>query len=226
MKEKSIIVIVITVVFIIATGILYCVNTSKVKSEDMFLTDEVSSEATSNGNNSIDKNTSDKIEHADNKNDSNELEEQGSRETENQETEICVHICGQVKKPGVYLVNDSDRVADLIKQAGGLLKDAAPDAVNQAQHVVDGQQIYIPSKDEVVKGTSPTSMKVESTLVNINTANMEELMTLPGIGESKAKSIIKYREENQGFQSIDEIKKIEGIKDGVFRKIQDFISIS
>lgn len=101
------------------------------------------------------------------------------------------------------------------------------EAVNQARVVVDGEQIYVPSLDEV-KGAGVVSEVTERTddgKININTAEKEELMTLTGVGEAKAQSIIAYREEHGGFQSIEELMQIEGIKEGVFNKIKEDITI-
>ncbi len=164
---------------------------------------------------------------------------------------IYIHICGAVKKPDVYEVDEDTRLVDVIKLAGGLTADAAGDYVNQAAIVEDGQKVYIPTKDEV-KGTMPdgllsnesnnsnsvngnTSSKgntkaagstANTGKVNINTALAEELMTLAGIGESKAESIISYRQEHGSFKSIEEIKNINGIKDSVFNKISDMITVN
>lgn len=143
---------------------------------------------------------------------------------------IYVHLCGAVTVPDVYEVKDKTRLVEVIELAGGLLEDAAGDYVNQAAIVEDGQRIYIPTKLEVLNhttleyGDSESSSKSDK--VNINTASVEELMTLAGIGESKAKSIINYREEHNGFKSIEDIKNINGIKDSVYNKISDMITIN
>ena len=129
------------------------------------------------------------------------------------------------------------RVNDLIELAKGFTEDASIDYVNLAQKLVDGEQIYIPSKKEVLemdisftsKITSSTGNNKENEFVqeyvNINTADKSKLMTLTGIGEAKAEAIIQYREEHGGFRSIEELKQIEGIKDGVFNKIKDKITV-
>ena len=152
---------------------------------------------------------------------------------------ICVHICGQVKKPGVYEFDTCARISDGIKLAGGFTKKAAADAINQAEFLEDGTQIYIPSITEInvsqtkikqleEKTQSKTSVSTDvktSSKVNLNLATKEELMTLPGIGEAKANSIITYREEHGAFKSIEDIKNITGIKDGVFNSISDYITV-
>lgn len=156
---------------------------------------------------------------------------------------VCVYICGQVKNPGVYELKKDARLVDAIKAAGGLKKKAAGDQVNQAKHLIDGERIYIPSKDELAEGglvdnaaissdvpySDTESMgngsKTNGSKVNINQATAEQLMTLPGIGSSKASSIILYRETNGNFKSADGIMNIDGIKEGVYNKIKDLITI-
>ena len=131
------------------------------------------------------------------------------------------------KKVFVYELEQDSRVFEAIAKAGGLTENAAAEAVNQARVVVDGEQIYVPSLDEV-KGAGVVSEVTERTddgKININTAEKEELMTLTGVGEAKAQSIIAYREEHGGFQSIEELMQIEGIKEGVFNKIKEDITI-
>ena len=148
-----------------------------------------------------------------------------------EEESIAVHVCGQVKKPGVYTLAKGARVSDAIDAAGGLAKEAAGDFINQAQKVEDEQQVYVPSQEEakespkeVQQETSNDSHLENKGLVNINQATKEELMTLPGIGEAKADMIISYREEHGRFATIGEIKNISGIKDGVYNKICDLIT--
>lgn len=144
---------------------------------------------------------------------------------------IAVHVCGQVKNPGVYTLAQGARVSDAIDAAGGLTKDAAGDFINQAQKLEDEQQVYVPNQEEakespkeVQQETNNESHSENKGLVNINQATREELMTLPGIGEAKADMIITYREDHGKFASIEDIKNISGIKDGVFNKICDLIT--
>lgn len=163
-----------------------------------------------------------------------ELEQTGKDEqnrqkvtTQKKSNSIFVHVCGAVKKPGVYELQSNARICDAIKAAGGLKKKAADTEVNQAQALTDGEQVCIPYKtddeESTVASGSDTSSGMEGNKVSINRATAEELMTLPGIGASKAQSIIQYREEHGGFQKIEDIKNIQGIKDGVFNKIVDCI---
>ncbi len=158
---------------------------------------------------------------------------------------IYVHLCGAVKNPDVYKVLKDTRLVEVLKLAGGLTKAAAGDYVNQAAVVVDGEQVYIPTKDEV-EGILPDSFTEDKSSslstagdnadsagntqnpgkININKASAEELMTLTGIGEAKAESILAYREEHGGFKTVEEIMNINGIKDSVFNKISDKITVN
>ena len=138
---------------------------------------------------------------------------------------VYIHICGEVKKPGVYVFSDAPRLVEVVKHAGGFTKKADTSAVNQAESVTDGSQITIPAKQSKrsVERTRDSTTKGK---VNINTASREELMTLNGIGESKASQIISYRETNGAFEKIDDIMNITGIKEGVFSKIKENIIVS
>lgn len=133
---------------------------------------------------------------------------------------ILVYVCGQVVNPGVYALEKDARVYQAIEAAGGFLPEADSLALNQAEKLYDGQKLYVPAFGEEIK-TEET--KAEDGLININTASVEQLTTLPGIGLAKAESIIAYREANGSFETIEEIMKVEGIKEGVYNKIKDFI---
>ncbi len=133
---------------------------------------------------------------------------------------LCVHICGAVKNPGVYELPKGSRVYTLIELAGGLTDDADPNYVNQAQPLEDAAQIEIPTYEE-----AESMRRVESGLVNINTANESELCTLPGVGEAKARAIIEYRTQTGGFHAVEDIMNISGIKEGLYEKIADQICV-
>jgi len=158
-----------------------------------------------------------------------ELDEKGtSGEMESDEAEaamIFVHVCGEVNSPGVYELREGSRIFEAVNAAGGMTKTAAKNSINQAQILSDGQQIYVPSEKEI-EGQKKESEAQAYGKVNINQASKEELMELSGIGEAKADAIIRHREEKGNFSSIEEIMEIEGIKEGVFRKIEDRITIS
>lgn len=149
---------------------------------------------------------------------------------EKETADLVIYVCGEVNRPGVYELPRESRIYQALEAAGGLKETAAGTYLNQAELVSDGQSIYVPSQAQVEEGlvidqnTAKTGSS-DSTKVNLNTAAKEELMTLTGIGESKADSIIEYRETNGNFQNIEEIKNIPGIKDGVYQKIKDQISV-
>lgn len=147
------------------------------------------------------------------------------------DAQIYVYICGQVVSPGVYQISSDARVFSVIQLAGGLTEAADATLVNQAQTLEDGQMIYIPAVGEEITADMTSVLQdghlqhTDSGKVNINTANLEDLMGLPGIGEGKAQSILQYRQEHGSFQSIEEIMNVEGIKEGTYSKFKDQITI-
>lgn len=153
------------------------------------------------------------------------LEDQGSENEKEEAENICVHVCGSVNHPGVYELAKGSRIYEALEAAGGLMEESAADSINQAEILCDGQQIYVPSKEELKNQQAKTGVQDDGK-VNLNFASKEELMTLPGIGEAKADAIIRHRNEQGNFKSIEEIMEIEGIKEGVFRKIEDQITVS
>lgn len=153
----------------------------------------------------------------------------------NDSQSFVVYVTGQVKNPGVYEFPEESRIINAIDAAGGYTDEACETYLNLASALSDGQMIYVPSMDEVYSSDSDAAQgmliaqsggsisETENQLININTASKEELMTLPGIGESKAEKIISYREQNGRFSSAEGIMEISGIKDGLYNKIKDRI---
>lgn len=146
-------------------------------------------------------------------------------------SKIYVYVCGAVNSPGVYELEDGARIYEAIVCAGGLRDDADKNYVNQAQILSDGEQIYIPTEEEAAQEhlISKTEQVSDTTVdgrVDINTATKEELMTLSGIGESRAESILAYRQIHGMFQDIEELMNVEGIKEGIFQKIKDSITVN
>lgn len=163
--------------------------------------------------------------------------------------EICyVYVCGAVCVPGVYALKQGSRIYEALAMAGGLTEDASAASVNQAEPVRDGQMIYMPTEEEIQEGivlpegnrsaadgTSPEDAAGSEgnsdsganvdICVNLNTATTSELMTLPGIGQTKAERILAYREKHGGFSSVEEIMNVDGIKEGVYNRIKDNIRV-
>ena len=166
-----------------------------------------------------------------------------------EEKTLVVHICGAVSAPGVYELPAGSRIIDAVEAGGGFLPEAEEACCNLAEEIVDGCQIYIMTKSESCADgqtekkagiqTSPDSdmqttdrnvrsnsaPALENGLVNLNTADIAALTTLPGIGESRAKAIISYREQHGAFAQIEDIMKISGIKQAAFSKIKDKITV-
>lgn len=140
-----------------------------------------------------------------------------------------VHVCGEVNAPGVYELEEGSRIFQAVEKAGGLTEEAAGEYLNMAEIIRDGMKIQVPSEDEVEAGAVPVLPEQngsgQSVKVNINTAGKEQLMTLRGIGESRAEDIIRYREEHGPFGAIEEIMEISGIKDAAFQKIKEDITV-
>ena len=142
---------------------------------------------------------------------------------------VWLHVCGEVKKPGVYRFAKVPRVIDAINKAGGFTKRAQQDCINLAQVMEDGQQLVVEAiqkeKKEKKRAEKTASSNTNMNKVNINDASKEELMTLKGIGEAKAEQILSYRKTNGNFSKIEDIMMITGIKEGVFSQIKDNIMV-
>lgn len=148
--------------------------------------------------------------------------------------DIKVYVCGAVQRPDVYEISADSRIVDAVSAAGGFAIDAYPEAMNLAETVSDGSRIYVPTKEEVDAlavvysdtGSGSGDTTSDSTgRVNINTATLEELTTLPGIGDTRARAIIDYREQNGAFGNIEDIMQVTGIKEKSFSKIKDSICV-
>jgi competence protein ComEA len=138
--------------------------------------------------------------------------------------ELTVHVAGAVVHPGVVRLAPGDRVMDAVAAAGGPLPEADLEGLNLAQTVQDGQKITVPRQGEADTPASPGS-KGEGGKININTAGLQELEELPGIGPALAERIIAYREKQGGFHSVEELKQVSGIGDKKFEEIRDLVEI-
>ena len=141
---------------------------------------------------------------------------------------IYVDVCGAVENPGVYRIEAGSRVFQVLEQAGGCTEDASLETVNQADLLTDGQKIRIYTMEEA--GQMEKELQEEDSLldgrVDINRAGKEELMTLTGIGETRAQAILAYRETNGNFSSVEELMQVEGIKEKTYEKLKDQIRIN
>lgn len=145
-----------------------------------------------------------------------------------QTEELFVYVCGAVKTPGVYEFTEGTRIYEAINAAGGFEDGADQRVLNLAEPIRDGQQLYVPSVQETAEaGYSPETKasSAGSGLININTASAAELTAINGIGEARAGDIISYREQNGAFSNIEDIMKVPGIKDGLFNRIKDKITV-
>jgi len=152
---------------------------------------------------------------------------------EKNEKEIVVHLSGQVNKPGVYRINNDKRLADLLKIAGGVKENADMSDINLAVPLIDGEKIIIPEKIsssselefiEVQSVENNSSIK-SSELININSADLDELQEISGIGPSKAEAIIDFRNENGFIDDKSSLTKISGIGEKTVEKIEDEICL-
>lgn len=141
---------------------------------------------------------------------------------------IYVDVCGAVRNPGVYRIEAGSRVFQVLEQAGGCTEEASLETVNQADLLTDGQKIRIYTKEEA--GQMEKKLQEEDPLlddrVDINRAGKEELMTLTGVGETRAQAILAYRETHGSFSSVEELMQVEGIKEKTYEKLKDQIRIN
>ena len=146
-------------------------------------------------------------------------------------TVIYVDVKGEVHHPGVYQMKAENRVKDLIEAAGGFTPLADDQKLNLAQLLEDQMVIVVPKKGEEVNSElaqAPTSQKKEvgkEGKVNINTATVEELKTLKGIGEKKAEAIIEYRKKNGSFKNKEELMKVRGIGKKLYESFQERVIV-
>lgn len=152
-----------------------------------------------------------------------------------EKNQIIVHVTGQVKNSGVVSLEEGARVVDAIYSAGGETVDADLNKLNLAYILNDGDKIYVPKKEDtqteyITSGagenvSSSNAQSSDSKIININTATVDELSTLSGIGKAIAERIVAYRMQNGKFENIEDIKNVTGIGDSKFNNIKDFITV-
>lgn len=160
------------------------------------------------------------------------IEEEGDEQNEElAEDNVIVDVKGAVKRPGLYELKEGERVYDAIQAAGGLTDNANKDVLNLAQKCFDEMVIYVPTIEEYEENEGLTTIPIMSMYdsndgkINVNTANLDELTRLPGIGPAKGEAIIQYREENGPFQSVDELLNVPGIGEKTLNTMKEQIVV-
>ena len=157
---------------------------------------------------------------------SNETNNKDEKAENKHDEKIFVDVKGAVKHPGVFETTKDKRVKDLIEEAGGLLDDSDTSTLNLSQKVKDQMVIYVLKHGEKPKQISDGGSSSSNTdVININTANKEQLMKISGVGKTKAEAIISYREKNGDFKKKEDITKVHGIGKATFEKIKDKIEV-
>ena len=157
---------------------------------------------------------------------SNETNNKDEKAENRHDEKIFVDVKGAVKHPGVFETTKDKRVKDLIEEAGGLLDDSDTSTLNLSQRVKDQMVIYVLKHGEKPKQISDGGSSSSNTdVININTANKEQLMKISGVGKTKAEAIISYREKNGDFKKKEDITKVRGIGKATFDKIKDKLEV-
>jgi competence protein ComEA len=145
---------------------------------------------------------------------------------------VIVHVAGAVRAPGVYELDDGARVDDAVRTAGGPVGEADLDGLNLAAPVVDGQRVYVPVVGEVDPASVPSGMPVDGTdgtassgPVDLNTATVEELESLPGVGPATAAAIVDDRDRNGPFASVDDLDRVSGIGPAKLAALRDLVAV-
>ncbi len=173
-------------------------------------------------------------------NENNELESEETRFSIVQKSEkVVVHVVGEVNEPGVVTLEEGARIVDAINKAGGKTEEADLSKINLAYVIEDGVQIYVPrigeNRDDFITDSAGEGIIAESAVikdeeskvikVNINTATLEKLQSLPGVGASTGQKIIDYRNENGKFKNIEELKNVPGIGESKYNNLKEYITI-
>jgi competence protein ComEA len=141
-------------------------------------------------------------------------------------TEIVIYISGGVAHPGVYHLSPGSRIEQAVTAAGGLATGADTGRADLARLLTDGDQVYIPKLGEVIESSLAPGNGLDITSIDINSATVEELDNLPGIGTVKAQSIVTYRETHGDFTSLDDLLNVPGIGAALLEQIKPYLFIS
>ena len=149
------------------------------------------------------------------------------REARTAGTPVVVDVSGAVKRPGVYRLTTEDRVEDALERAGGATRRADLSVINRASKLEDGRQILVPTRGKPAPTTSATAATPDTPTgpVNLNTATLEQLETLDGVGPATAQKIIDYREQHGGFKSVDELDQVSGIGEKRLAALRDHVGV-
>ena len=164
------------------------------------------------------------------------LEPDTEENADGKEAPLLVYVCGEVVNPGVYELPGGARVCDAVEAAGGFTKNASQDYWNLAEALTDGQMISFPTREEAAErkkhdtdpdssGDFSSSGRTADSKVNINTADVSQLQQLSGIGQTRAEAIVAYRDEHGAFSKVEDIMKVSGIKNALFEKMRDDITV-
>lgn len=139
-----------------------------------------------------------------------------------QATSITVEVAGAVVAPGIYEVPVQSRVIDGIEAAGGIVQDADLSSINQVAFLLDGQKVTIPFE---ASSAAEAPQSIITGPLNINTATVDQLVELPGIGEVKAQAIVDYRNQNGPFASVDRLLAVDGITESILEELRPLIAV-
>ena len=139
--------------------------------------------------------------------------------------EIVIHLAGAVQSPGLLKISPDMRLGEALQKAGGALEEADLNHLNLAIRLEDGARYYIPTIEEGKLGAATSLIPEEDGKLDLNQASLSDLIALPQIGEGRAKAILEYREKQGRFHSIEDIKKVPGIGEGIFAVIRDQITV-
>lgn len=138
---------------------------------------------------------------------------------------VIVYVTGKVRRPGVLALPTGSRVVDAVEAAGGVKKGADPGGVNLARRLVDGEHIIVGADAPAGGGAQPSSQPDGGGVVNLNTATVEQLNTLPGVGEVLARRIIDFRDAHGGFGSVEQLRQVSGIGEKKFAELRDKVTV-